>query len=85
VCCIVLQCVAVCRRIEAVAAVRRSCSWRALCCFAAFVALCCSVLQCVVVCCSVFHCVAVCYSVLAVGVRCGVLQGVSAVSCNALQ
>jgi len=81
----VLQCVAVCRRIEVVAAVRPSCSCCALWCFAGCVALCCSVLQCVVVCCSVFHCVAVCYSVLAVGVRRGVSQGVSAVSCSELR
>jgi len=40
-----------------------------------FVAVCCSVLQCVAVCCSVLQCVAVCCSVLqCVAVCCSVLQ-----------
>ena len=50
-----------------------------------FVAVCCSVLQCVEVCCSVLQCVAVCSSMLQyVAVCCSVLQCV-AVCCSVLQ
>jgi len=49
------------------------------------VAVCCSVLQCIVVCCSVLQCVAVCCSVLqCVAVRCSAVQ-CGAVRCSALQ
>ena len=53
--------------------------------FALFVAVCCSVLQCVAVCCSVLQCAAVCCSVLqCAAVCCSVLQCV-AVCCSVLQ
>jgi len=59
VCCNVLQCVAVCYSELKYVAVLSGDRPRAL-----YVAVCCSVLQCVAVCCSVLQCVAVCCRVL---------------------
>ena len=50
-----------------------------------FVAVCCSVLQCVAVCCSALQCVAVCCSVLQCVALCRIVSHCVAVCCSVLQ
>jgi len=93
-CCIVLQCVAVCCRMINECTFRENLSTLSILCVDSVLqqhctltvfAVCCSVLQRVAMCCSVLQCVAACCNVLhCVAVCCSVLQRVAA-CCSMLQ